>query len=173
MKRTHRGYALIELLISISVTLALLGVVLAAASTNRRSADAGAIGTTLHTVIETVRANWSTQSDYGSVSTASVQALLPRAYGDLANSFGGAVTITPANWGSEINAAFDVSLNLVPREDCVNLVTRMATQVDEIRVTPAGGATVVVKHGLTASPTPDVVTAACGADRHTLTWRSL
>lgn len=167
------GYALIELLVSIGVTLSLLVVVLLTSTTNRRSADVGAIGTTLRVVIEAVRANWSAQPDYRSVSTASVLALVPRAYRELGNSFGGSIEITPAAWGDETNAAFDISLTQVPREDCVNLVTQLAPQIDEIRVTPASGATVVVKHGLHATPAPDLVAAACGSDRQTLTWRSL
>jgi hypothetical protein len=167
------GYALIELMVAISVTVLLLVVVLATATTNRRSADVGAIGTMIHVVIETVRAQWNAQADYTTVSTANVQALLPRAYRDLANSFGGSLVIAPAAWGGEANAAFDISLTLVPREDCVNLAIQLASQVDEIRVTPAGGATVVVKHGLAAIPAPDLVAAACSADRNTLIWRSL
>ena len=164
----QRGVTLLEMLFVLLVVTGAIGVLAVTYSSTDIDRKVAATTQQLAALRTVIAYNWRGQNSYASVTTAAVQPLLPPEVRPLQVPFGGTYTIAPSAWGTELNAAFDITTPRTARETCSRLALTAASQFDTVII----GATQVTT-GSGQQPDPTAVGTACAVANNATIWRSL
>lgn len=166
--RSQRGITLLEMLFVLVVVTGAIGVLAVTYGATDIDRKVAATTQQLASLRTTIAYNWRGQNSYATVSTAAVQPLLPPEVRPLQVPYGGTYTIAPSAWGTELNAAFDITTPRTARETCARLVLTAASQFDTVIV---GSTQLTTASG--QQPDPTATGTACAAANNATIWRSL
>ena len=168
INKKNKGFTLVEILLVVGfIALASVGVY-TIYSKVQLSSGATTESRNLDTIRAGIKQLYGANHNYGTLSNTVVNAgritpdnmkTAPNSTDSvITNSFGGVVTIAPANLGGGTNNGFSITYNGVPAGVCTKLVSTGGSQFDQVTV--AG--TVVKTYG-TGVIREDVLTVTCNA----------
>lgn len=168
----NKGFTLIEILIVIGIIAVMTIGIFIAYTKVQAGSQANNESRNVSTIVAGIRNLYASQGNYndGAMLTTVIKGNIipesmlntgnPSTATAINNSFGGTVTLTPANLGTGTNNAFDVKYDNVPASVCSKFVTESVGVAQKIQV--AGTS---VKDSTTGNPNLNVpaLTTQCNS----------